>query len=155
VEVRVYLVLAMVPHLQSNSKGVLYVIGGGDNVGMATRNGLDVPGFKPLWGRAFPFLFRRAPRPHPACCSKGTGIFSRTSRLAMVHPDSYSVDTGVLCRAWSGRGVLLTTHVHLMQWLMSRAIPLLALYAVMALTGGKPYLQECSLRDMRQQNFVF
>ena len=50
-----------------------------------------------------------------------------------AHPALYSMGSGVLSRGYSGRGVKLTTHLHLVPRLrMSGAIPLIPLYAFMA-----------------------
>jgi hypothetical protein len=53
-----------------------------------------------------------------------------------VYSSSYPICTLVLSREYSGRGVMLTTHLHLVPRLrVSRAIFLFLLYAFMALTG--------------------
>jgi hypothetical protein len=69
-------------------------------------------------------------------------LFSRNVHtVSGAHPTSSSVVTAVPSRGESGRDVKLTTHLYLVQRLRkSGAIPLLPLYAYMALTQGKLYL---------------
>lgn len=51
------------------------------------------------------------------------------------HPLSYSVDTAVISRGYSGRGVRLTPHPHLvLKFRMRGAMPVIPLYAIMAWT---------------------
>jgi hypothetical protein len=65
--------------------------GPGSSVGIATDYGLDSPGIESRWGRDF-LPVQKGPGANPASCTMGTGSFP-----------------GVKC----GRGVLLTTHPHL------------------------------------------
>jgi len=59
----------------------------------------------------------------------------RTSSKA--RPFYYSMDTSVLSRGWSGRGMKLTIHIHVVsRFWMSGVIPLLPLHAFMVQTGN-------------------
>ena len=76
-------------------------------VGRATRYGLEGPGIESRWGRDFPHLSRPAPRP--------------------TQPPVQWVPG--LSRGKGGRGVMLTTHTHLVYEVHenSRAIALFSL----------------------------
>jgi hypothetical protein len=43
--------------------------------GIATRYGIDGPGFKPGWGKRF-YLFQNGPGAHPAFYTMGNGSLS-------------------------------------------------------------------------------
>jgi hypothetical protein len=75
-------------------------------VGIVTRYGLEGPGIESWWGRDFPHLSRRAARP--------------TQPPVKLVPG--------LSRGQGGRGVVLTTHPHLVPRYTerSRATPLLS-----------------------------
>ena len=86
-----------------------YICGSGSSVGIATGYGLDVQGSN-FGGERFSAHVQTGPGAHPASCTMGTGFFPGVK---------------------SGRGVTLTPHPLLVPWSwMSRAIPLLTLWAV-------------------------
>jgi len=93
-----------------NTLFLLYLnnCGPGSSVGIATELRAGRSGIESRWGRNFPPV-QTEPGAHPASCKMCTGSFPR-----------------VKC----GRGVLLTTHPHLVprSW-KSRAIPLPTLWA--------------------------
>ena len=63
-------------------------------------------------------------------------VFPNVQTGSEVHPDSYSVGTGILSRDQRGRGVKFITQLRLLPMLrMSGAIPLLPLYAFMVWTA--------------------
>jgi hypothetical protein len=68
-----------------------YHINRDGSVGIATRYGLEGPGIESRWGRDFPYLSRRAPMPTQPPVQWVPGL---------------SLGKG-------GRGVVLTTHLHL------------------------------------------
>jgi len=80
------------------------------SVCIATGYGLDGPGIESRWGTIFSAPVQTGHRAHPSSCTMGTGS-----------------SPGVK----SGRCVTLTPHPFLVLWsCMSRAIPLLCLWAV-------------------------
>jgi len=89
---------------------IIFSVGPGSVVGIATGYGLDGPGIESRWGARFSAPVQTGPGAHTASCTMSTGSFPGVK---------------------TGRGVTLTPHPLLVPWSWkSRAIPLLPLWAV-------------------------
>jgi hypothetical protein len=85
------------------------------------------------------FHFRKNPKEHSrkqSAPGNKDSLFTSVQTSPGYHPTSFSMDTGVLCRGQSGRGMMLTAHLDLeLRLRMNGAIPLFPLYAFMVWTG--------------------
>ena len=64
-------------------------------VGIATRYGVDGPGFAPQWGRDFPLPVQTGPGAHRASCAMGTRFLSRGVKRpgrGVNHPPPFSAE---------------------------------------------------------------